>query len=787
MKHIICSLTSCTLEKGHTILANGSGGMILIRFFSSEIVKVSYHFEGISIDQALQASSAYMTEPSQSLVFTADLSLEEEPTLFRVICEETMVEIEKSHALVSIYHKGVLQHGGRLGNADTVVPSYQVRCFTKGGETGSFSRFNFPLSRDDEFYGLGDKSGLPNRRGRRFAMFNRDSLGYDASNSDPLYKSIPFFLKVNTKEQVLCGLLFDQSLVRNIDLGMESPYYFSVESDGGPYSFIAFLGQDYHRILSNYYCMTGFPSLPPLFSFGFFGSSMNYAEPDDAQRRILDYFATIEKHHIPCEGMYVSSGYLKSAEGKRYAFLWNRKKFPDYRQFLTSLSKRGYNLCMNIKPGILTSHPWYGQLEKKGYFIQDSNAKAYREFFWGGEASFIDFNNPEAKEWWKSQLKEQYLDHGCTGIWNDNNELELEDMELDAYKSKTIYAVKMAEASYEVFKQEHPDTRPWIYSRSGSCGIQRFARTWSGDNVSDWKTLKYNQYMGIGFGLSGLPYFGHDLGGFFGSFPEEELLVRSCQSAVFQGRFVIHSWREDGNPTEPWSYATALDPIRSLIEEHYRFMPYIYSCAFEAALEGKPLERSLHLEFPEDEAIKENEVNSLFGPSILKVLVTDKGKKTATIYLPKGVTWFNAESGKRTEGGTELTIPYPCDGKVRWFAQEGSAIATSPILKHLKKGLFEVVEFLIFPMTKKGITRTTTYREDDGQTSLDLGAYNEWDCTVGDSSLVMTKKKSGIRGAGRVFRFVVPEGYTIESKNLAPESVMPSESVTIHFFRTIER
>ncbi len=87
---------------------------------------------------------------------------------------------------------------------------------------------------------------------------------------------------------------------------------------------------------------------------------MNYVESDDAEKRILAYFSTIEKHQIPCEGMYVSSGYLKSPDGKRYTFLWNKEKFPDYKAFLTSLSQRGYNLCMNIKPGILTSHPGMG-------------------------------------------------------------------------------------------------------------------------------------------------------------------------------------------------------------------------------------------------------------------------------------------------------------------------------------------------------------------------------------------------------------------------------------------
>ncbi|MDX9984628.1 TIM-barrel domain-containing protein [Sphaerochaeta sp.] len=777
MKHIIHSLSACRFHSPSLVIAKGMGGEIHIQFFTSEIVKVSYQFEDVAIHETFAKASRYITSPSKSLQLDEQISIKEENEAFILTCGLSRVVLEKRYALISIWYAGILQHGGRVGTADTVLPSYQVRCFTKEGSQDSFSRFNFPLSEEDEFYGLGDKSGLPNRRGRRFSMYNRDSLGYDASNSDPLYKSIPFMIKRNAQTGAMCGLLFDQSLIKLFDLGRESPFFFSVEVEGGPYSYVTFLGDSYHQVLKNYFKVTGFPAFPPLFSFGFFGSSMNYAEPDDAEQRILNYFATIEEHQIPCEGMYVSSGYLKSAEGKRYAFLWNKQKFPDHKAFLTSLSARGYNLCMNIKPGILTSHPWYTELEEKGYFIKDQSGRPYQEFFWGGEASFIDFNNPEAKEWWKSQLKAQYLDHGCTGIWNDNNELELEDVELEAFKTKTLYPIRMAEASYEAFKQEQPRKRPWIYSRSGYAGMQRFARTWSGDNVSDWKTLKYNQYMGQGFSLSGLPYFGHDLGGFFGAFPEEELLVRSAQSAVFQGRFVIHSWREDGNPTEPWSYKSALPHIRSLILEHYRFMPYIYTCAFEAAAEGTPIERSLLLEFPDDKNIKGDEINSLFGPHILKVLVTEKGKTNADVYLPQGLWWYSKD-GTAFEGGINLELPYPPDGESLWFAKEGSVIPTAPGLTHLQSGVFEKVELLVHPCKTTGKEIHSSYFEDDGSSELAGKQYNLWEFQVTDQSLVITKKVDAIKKQ-RVFTIKVPEGYTVSQSSFDPDSLKEGEHMVV--------
>jgi alpha-glucosidase len=296
MKHIIHSLSAWLFHSPSLVIAKGVGGEIHIRFFTSEIVKVNYQFDHVSIHETFTKASQYITSPSESVELDEQISIKEESEAFILTCGMSRVVLEKRYALISIWYAGILQHGGRVGTADTVLPSYQVRCFTKEGSQDSFSRFNFPLSEADEFYGLGDKSGLPNRRGRRFSMYNRDSLGYDASNSDPLYKSIPFMIKRNTQTGALCGLLFNQSLIKLFDLGRESPFFFSVEVEGGPYSYFTFMGCSYHQVLKNYFKVTGFPAFPPLFSFGFFGSSMNYAEPDDAEQRILNYFATVEKH-----------------------------------------------------------------------------------------------------------------------------------------------------------------------------------------------------------------------------------------------------------------------------------------------------------------------------------------------------------------------------------------------------------------------------------------------------------------------------------------------------------
>jgi alpha-glucosidase len=751
---------------GCTLRCRGENGLLTLTVFSAGIMLVDYAVEGAQNHPVCEEAGRLLRGSPRA---AADLSVELAETggACRITArdspdEETTVFLDKRNGNLRFEYSGTVVLGGDIGNADTVLPPGQFRCVA-GGDALPRYRFNFPMSDGDAFYGLGDKSGPPDRRNRRFKMFNRDALGYDAEFSDPLYKSIPFFIKHNSIKKNCVGLYFPESLIEYFDFGVESKFYFNTEILGGPASYYVFLGKNYRDLLRHYCEVTGFPALPPLFSFGFFGSSMNYAEDDRAAARIPRYFDDVEAHDIPCEGMYVSSGYLKADNGSRYAFFWNRRKFPDPPGFLKGLAGRGYNLCMNIKPGILTTHPWYGELRDKGYFITDRQGKAYTEFYWGGEASFLDFSKSGARQWWKEKLKENYIDCGCAGIWNDNNEMELEDAELDAYKDRNLFSVKMSQAAYEAFKECHGDLRPWIYSRSGYAGIQRYARTWSGDNVSDWKTLKFNQYQSLGLGLSALPFYGHDLGGFFGPPPEKELLVRSCQTAVFQPRFVIHSWREDGEPTEPWTYPGALEPIRHFIREHYRFMPYIYDAAREAAESGLPLDRPLFLEFPGDPLCKNSQVHSLFGPSVLKILAVERGENSVEAHLPGGADWYDPVEELLSGGGCDITLTIPLE-EYRWFAKAGSVIPSSPGLRSLRSGLFPRVVFLVFPPAG---AETVEYRhfEDDGRHELSLARYSEWKLRIVPSerggTVTVEKTADGLAEpeTGRPFCLELPAGF----------------------------
>lgn len=725
---------------------------------SERIIRVEYSIDGYTVPQFLSDSSKTLYSCEKQAI-KADIS--EIPDGWMLSFGKVSVEVSKDNALVTVFREGRAVHGGRAGGKDTVIPQSQfLLSGGRGSETGTFV---FSLGQSERFFGLGDKAGIPDHRGKRLRMYNKDALGYDASFSDPLYKSIPFILRSDGKTGTCTGLFFPETCIKAVDLGKESPFYWSADVLGGPFCYFLILGSDYKEILKGYCSLTGLPVFPPLYSFGYLGSSMNYVEAWDAQERIRRFFSDVESHDLPCEGMYVSSGYLKSDEGYRHAFMWNRRKFPDPGAFLDELSGRGYHLTFNIKPGILKTHPWYGELAEKGYFIKDNDGKPVVEYFWGGYASFIDFSNADAVSWWKEQLKKSYLNHGVEGIWNDNNEFEMSDPEMDAYRTRTLYPVEMARASFEACLEKNPSKRPWIYSRSGYAGMQRYARTWTGDNSSDFRTLRYNQFQGISLGLSGVPFVGHDLGGFYGPEPSAELLVRCAQSAIFQSRFVIHSWRENDQPTEPWKFKEVFPLIKQALSDHYRHMPYIYNEAHKAALTGVPLERLLCLEYPSDHALEPETEQFIFGDSVMKAPVLNEGQVTKHVRFPEGDNWYSPKLGTLFNGGEEIDLEAPLH--TSWyFYKAGSVIPRSCEISRLTTGFFKALELMVIP---KDGTFTYEYFEDDGISVESPESHNIWTFTVTYSSGAQKgeiKARCAHLGSkdslkGREVRITLPPGF----------------------------
>jgi alpha-glucosidase len=260
-----------------------------------------------------------------------------------------------------------------------------------------------------------------------------------------------------------------------------------------------------------------------------------------------------------------------------------------------------------------------------------------------------------------------------------------------------------------------PEKRPYLISRSGAPGLQRYAQTWSGDNRTDWKTLRWNQRMGLGMSMSGFYNIGHDIGGFSGPRPEPELFVRWVQNGVFHPRFTIHSWNDDATVNEPWMYPEVTDHIRAAIELRYQLLPYLYTCLWQAAERSEPMLRPLFLDFGADPQAWEESDSFLLGRDLLVATVLDKGVDAISVYLPRhSGGWWDFHTGLWHEGGQWLTVPVALD-TIPLFIRGGAVVPMGQGADRAAPEM-EIARLLaVFPA--QGVQETTSLLyEDDGVT-----------------------------------------------------------------------
>ena len=338
----------------------------------------------------------------------------------------------------------------------------------------------------------------------------------------------------------------------------------------------------------------------------------------------------------------------------------------------------------NVKPGILLIHPKLDEMKAKGMFIKarDSDEAGIGPW-WGGKGVFADFTNPSTRTYWKEMLKENVLEYGTSSVWNDNCEYDSlvdKDCRCDFEgKGGTIGQLKsvmsniMCHITDEAIHETFTNTRPYIVCRSGHCGIQRYAQTWAGDNLTCWDSLKYNIATILGMSLSGVANQGCDIGGFYGPSPEAELMVRWIQNGIFQPRFSIHSTNTDNTVTEPWMYGDCTDYIREAIGLRYQLSPYLYSLMERAHETGLPIMEPMCSAFLEDVKCYEEGVDFMLGDSLLVANVVEKDAVSRKVYLPEGETFYDFYTRAAYEGGRTVELPVDL-GSIPLFVRSGAII-----------------------------------------------------------------------------------------------------------------
>lgn len=602
--------------------------------------------------------------------------------------------------------------------------------------------------RDERYFGLGERAGDANRAGQRYRMCNLDPMGYSARSTDPLYKHIPFYItrKGGPQNAGLCfGLFYDTLSDCTFDMGREMDNYHGhyryFVADHGDLDLYYIAGSDPASITRRYTWLTGRPIFPPRFALGYSGSTMGYTDAPDAQERMGEFLERCEEHDIPCDSFHLSSGYTSIGPG-RYVFNWNRQKFPDPARFVQSYLDRGVRLVPNIKPALLRDHPRYDEARVAGLLVQDPDGQPTAVQFWDGTGAYLDFTNPATIAWWKRQVTEQLLQYGIPSTWNDNNEFEVwSDQALAhhfgaprrAREARPLQTLLMIQASHAAQTEFAPTERPYLVSRSGAAGMQRYVQTWSGDNYTAWETLRYNIRMGLGLAMSGISNTGHDVGGFSGPAPSPELLLRWVQHGIFLPRFSIHSWNDDNTVNEPWMYPAITPHIRALIVLRYRLMPYLYDLVWRYHRHFEPIIRPTYHDYPDDAQCWEENDDMLVGPHLLSAAVVEPGQSRRKVWLPGQGGWYEWHTAAYFAAGQHVTLDAPLDARPPLLAREGSAIALNVGNIHFDQ-IEDVRGFQIFPFQGVGTFEASCFEDDGHSQACRDGHYGQWRLQVGCST-----------------------------------------------------
>ena len=590
--------------------------------------------------------------------------------------------------------------------------------------------------REDAIYGLGEKSGRHNRKGRDFTFFNLDVLSpsetaeFTAGKApddprgdrtsvdfDPFYLSIPFFYHQSGPGGAMAGSFLDNGY--RAEYEFSGPDEYRITFTGGQYTEYVFAGPDMPDILTDYTWLTGRAAPPPLWALGY--HQCRWADYSQDQVEAIG-----QRHRddaVPCDALWLDIEYM---DGYR-VFTWNTEQFPDVPGMLERLSEQGFRVITIVDPGVKydPGYAVFDQGRERGVFARTAGGDVYIGQVWPGNTAFPDFVTEEARAWW-GELNAEHVRSGLAGIWNDMNEPATGDIsslpmrfghgEHPHERFRNQYALLMAMGTREGLLAAMPTLRTFILSRSGFAGIQRYAANWMGDNLARWDHLWLSIGMGAGLGISGQPFVGADIGGFAGD-TNAELLVRWMQYGTLTPFCRNHSII--GNVDQyAWAFGVVIeDLIRAAIELRYRLLPYIYSAFLRSTETGEPLQRPMIFDHQYDGAVCDLDDQYLFGRDLLVAPVIEAGVTARSVYLPAG-EWYDWHTGERTAGESFLVASTPLD-RIPIYARAGAVIPMWPEAPPSTSGYHpELVELHVF-VPGSDATRESRLVEDDGLTLSD--------------------------------------------------------------------
>ncbi|WP_297990596.1 glycoside hydrolase family 31 protein [Anoxybacillus sp.] len=575
------------------------------------------------------------------------------------------------------------------------------------------------LAPTDVVYGLGEKTGVLNKRGAVWKMWNTDVYAPHNLETDPLYQSHPYMIVL--KDGHAHGIFFDHTYETTFDLRHESFYTFT--SEGGAIDYYVFAGPHPKDVLTQYTHLVGRMPLPPKWALGYHQSRYSY-ETEQEVRELID---TFRAKRIPLDAIYLDIHYMDEYR----VFTFDQHRFPHPKSLVQYASEQGVRIVPIVDPGVKVDAEYdtYRDGVQKDYFCKYADGTLFKGDVWPGTSVFPDFLKKKVRKWWGEQHA-FYTSIGIEGIWNDMNEPSVfnekktmdDQVVHDGWKTHrqvhNIYGMMMTEATYNGLKKQLKGKRPFVLTRAGFSGIHRYAAVWTGDNRSFWEHLELSLPMCLNLGLSAVAFCGADVGGFAHD-AHGELLVRWTQVGAFFPYFRNHCAIGFARQ-EPWAFGETYEQmVKRYIELRYEWLPHLYTLCFEAYQTGVPMMRPLMLEYPDDAETWNISDQFMVGNEVMIAPVMRPHTFHRLVYFPKG-RWIDYWTKEKFEGGRRYIVEAPLD-RLPIFVKEGAMIARAEV-KQSTSIADEQLTLYVYTM-EEGTSSYTLY-DDDGTTfAYEKGEY----------------------------------------------------------------
>ena len=786
---LLCLLASVALVMAETtneVEVKANGVVTRVSFYTPEIVRV------------VKCPGETITQKRNSLVVTLapqtdiDISVKEAASKVVMSSEKLSVMIDKRTGQLQFMSKG-------KNLLKEKSSAFEQR--TKGLDAGAYRvTQSFVLDKDEAIYGLGTiQDGKLNRRGihQRMEQSNLE----DFQNVLQSIKGWGIYWEnyspTDFDDDALKGMSFSSEVGDDID------YYFMY-------------GGSADGVIAQMRHLSGDVPMFPLWTYGFWQSKERYKTAAETES-IVDKYRELQ---VPLDGIIQDWQYWGSN------YLWNAMDFlaEDFatgQQLIKNVHQKHAHFMISIWASFGPQTQQFRELDEKGLLLPiETWPQSGISHIWPPVMEYpsgvkvYDAFSPVARDIYWKHLK-RLFDYGTDAWWMDSTDPDFFNPQESDYDHKVgdgtwrslrnAFPLATVRGVYEAQRKESSDKRVFIMTRSSFAGQQHYgSNMWSGDVASSWDMLRKQVPAGLNFSLTGNPNFNTDIGGFFcnsyntmgaGSAPRnpqfQELYVRWMQYGLFCPVFRSHG---ADAPREIWQFGKKGEPVYDAIEKsirlRYRFIPYLYSTAWQVTSHNESYLRPLFSDFASDKRVWDMTDEFMFGRSILaapiveaqyteekiikedamtgwdrkemnsdgEVKVDFTGSKATRKYLPKGTDWYDFWTGNRMKGGQFVTFQTTFD-RVPMFVRAGSILPLGPEMQYVGEKAWDNLELRVYP----GADATFTLYEDEGDNyNYERGVYSTINFEWSDRSRTLTigQRKGSFPGMiqSRKFTIVLPDG-----------------------------